>query len=271
MSNQSDNKQDKWTELHESLQDLLAGYADNELDEQDTLIIEAHLSGCDSCRNDLARQKLLSERLEVIPAQKITSSLQQRIDNIRLEESSDIGDHKGISLDKTFISFKTWLKDMSAQPIFAASGWAFAIVLAVVISLPSVWQIQGNRIPMIDDAVAEYHKMNSMVFPAVNKNTDIKAPVNFPEGRTLATWATNIAGEPAQAFAVRSGRNIIFQYKINETVLFRNPEVRQAIADFGNYKQRSNKVDVLALPLTDSGVLVVGPAESLPEIKKIEF
>jgi len=271
MNDQFDNTKEKWTELHESLQDLLAGYADNELDEQDTLIIEAHLSGCENCRNDLARQNALSERLEIIPPARITSGLQKRIDNMQLEESPVPDMHLETSLAKVLIPFKSWFKNISRQPVFGASGWAFALIFAVVISLPTSWQTQRSQIPMINDALAEYHKMNSIAFPVSNKNTSIKAPVNLPEGRTLATWATSIAGEPAQAFAIRSGRNIIFQYQINETVLFRNPEVRQAIADFGNYKLRSNEVDVLALPLTDSGVLVVGPAKSLPAVEKIEF
>lgn len=271
MSNQTDITEEKWVELHESIQDLLAGYADNELDDEDRLIVEAHLSGCENCRNDLARQQILSQRLETVQPQRISSTLQHRIDNMQLDEVTKTSDRKAGLLDKLLLSLKSGLQHLRPQPVIGAAGWVFAIVLAVVMLSPSVWQVERSQIPMINDALAEYHKMNGRVFPVSNTNTRIEAPVNWPEGRVLATWETNIGGQPARTFAVRSGRNIIFQYEINEEVLFRNPEVRNAIAGFGNYKQRNNKTDVLALPLNDSGVLVVGPAESLPAVDKIEF
>ena len=70
-------------------------------------------------------------------------------------------------------------------------------------------------------------------------------------------------------YALRSGRNIVFQYHVNESVFFRNPVVRKAIAESGNYKTQANKMDVIAMPLTNAGILIVGPEDSLPAPEKM--
>ncbi|WP_197722118.1 anti-sigma factor family protein [Sulfuriflexus mobilis] len=271
MNSQSDNSMMKWVKLHESLQDLLAGYADNELDAQDTLIIEAHLAGCEECRRDLSRQQVLSQRLESITPARMPSSLQQRIETMQLEESPESHSCGRHTWTDGFFVLKNWLNQISPQSLFGASGWAVAMAFALVMLLPSSWQSPSSGIPMINDALAEYHKMSNMAFPVSSKDSGLEAPALWPDARTLATWTTNVAGEPAQVFAIRSGQNIVFQYQINETVLFRNPVVRQAIADSGNYKHSNKKVDVLAFPLSDTGVLVVGPTASLPTPDKIDF
>lgn len=271
MNKQFDNSNEKWQTLHEGLQDLLAGYIDNELDEQDTLIIEAHLAGCKDCRNDLSRQQVLSQRFESISPARIPTALQQRIENMQLDEPAEMTLRTESDWTKPSTAINAWLSKLSLKPVFGVSGWAVAMVFAVVMLMPISWQAPSSGIPMINDALAEYHKMKNVSFPVSSKDSVLKAPALWPEARTLASWTTDVAGEPAQVFAIRSGRNIVFQYQINETVLFRNPVVRQAIADVGNYKHSKDNTDVLALPITDSGVLVVGPAESLPPPEKIDF
>ena len=87
----------------------------------------------------------------------------------------------------------------------------------------------------------------------------------------LAAWKTEIGGAPAQAFAMRSGHSIVFQYQIDESVFFRNPAVRQAVQTSGNYQTRTQDTDVMALPLTNAGLLLVGPADSLPSPEQLTF
>lgn len=70
----------KWIEPHENLQDMLAGYIDNELADEQIMLVEAHLIGCEACRNDLGRQQALSQRLESIPSSRISSLANQKID-----------------------------------------------------------------------------------------------------------------------------------------------------------------------------------------------
>lgn len=266
-----DNSAEKWAEIHEHMQDLLAGYVDDELDKQEALLVEAHLAGCEDCRNDVARQQILSQRLEAIPSPRMTSALQQRIDKMFTEELPDPLHTQPRSRGRFLLFLNRLIHNVSLPPVLGASGWGIALLFAIILFAPPVQEGQNSEIPMINDALAEYHKMKGKAFPVANKNSTLEAPVNWSNAHTLATWTTNVAGAPAQVFALRSGHNIVFQYQVDETVFFRNPVVRQAISESGNFRQSKNKTDVLALPLSDSGVLVIGPSESLPTPDKIEF
>lgn len=255
---------EKWVELHGQLQDMLAGYADNELDDEQVLLVEAHLAGCELCRNDLSRQQLLIQRLEAQALPRMTSELHQKIDlQLRVEAAQRPTKHE-LHLG-WFNLLSRLFNNWNLTSVFGMSGWAVAIVLALLITIPAVERQDVGEIPMIQDALSEYHELQDKTLPVTHVAQTLQAPVNWPDAHLLASWKTTVAGSEAVAYALRSGNNIVFQYRINESVFFRNPVVRQAIGEFGNYKVRTNKTDVLALPLTSSGILVIGPENSLPE------
>ncbi len=269
-------KQDpkKWADLHEQLQDMLAGYADNELNDEQTLQVEAHLAGCEDCRNDLARQTVLSHRLDDIPLPKMSASLHQQLD-----QALDNSPPKNTAGLPGFFwefpaSITRHLGKFATSAFMGISGWMVATALVIVMLLPSlgiVGQHDKNQyeIPMVEDALVQYHEMKGKMLPVSShsaSNADLpKLPLEWPNAHLLASWKTQISGAPAQAFAIRSGDNIVFQYQIDEAVFFRTPEVRKAVSQAGSYRVRSNNTDVLALPLEKAGLLVVGPAGSLPD------
>jgi len=259
---------EKWNLLHVQLQDMLAGYADDELDKEQSSLVEAHLAGCELCRNDLARQKLITQRLHMMPSPRLSTNAQQDIDlslTGALSSSAQSKKHKRVAIDSLVNKIKL---SLSLSKAISVGGWAMACVLALVMMMPAAIQEKTSPIPMIADALSEYHKHENNVLPVARNDTN-KAPVSWPNARLLTTWETTVAGEPAHVYALRSGRNIVFQYHVNETVFFRNPVVRKAIAETGNYKTQTNKLDVIAMPLTDTGILIVGPADSLPAPEKI--
>jgi len=122
---------------------------------------------------------------------------------------------------------------------------------------------------MAQDALAKYNNIDYTTLPAPEQLSKVKLPANWPNAHLLVTWKTEIGGEAAQAYAVRSGRHIVFQYRIDEAVFFRNPDVRQAVASNGNYRTQTNATTVLALPLQDAGLLVVGPTDIVPSPKQL--
>jgi len=264
-----ENDDQKWSDLHSQLQDMLAGYVDDELDNDQKLLVEAHLSGCQQCRNDMARQQVIARRLEVMPPPRLSTESHRHIDQLLSSESISIKQVKQ-SIKARFVSFITKVNRLSLRNTINASGWGIAFVLAVVILMPTLPAEKTVKIPMITDAISEYRGLEDKALPT-SMNQSKKPPVNWPNAHLLATWQSTIAGEPAQVYALRSGRNIVFQYHINESVLFRNPVVRKAIAESGNYKVRANKLDVIAMPLTDAGILIVGPTDSLPAPEKVQI
>jgi len=262
-------------ELHETLQDLLAGYVDNELDDEQTTLVEAHLIGCKACRNDLQRQQALSHCLESMPGARLPGSAHQKIDTAL--ESAAVEKVPSVTLPFWLSSTITFLKsrvlNFRLASLVGASGWGVALLLAIIIIEPHFNNASTRSIPMIQDALAEYYEMESKVLPASDTTNKaiIKAPLSWPNAQLLSSWETRIAGAPAQVFALRSGHNIIFQYQVSEAVFFRNPVVRKAISKTGSYAVRDNKTDVLAIPFTDSGVLVVGATDSLPKPEQLVF
>ena len=271
MSLAIENETEKLVQLHGRLQDMLAGYADHELDNEQADLVEAHLAGCEHCRNDLARQRILTQRFESIPAQRVPAELDQRFDKMLLDASSQPYAAPQ-PLIRTFISpFVRGVRHLTIPLVLGSTGWALALVLLVVILQTSLGQRQHSEIPMIHDALVEYYEMAGKTLPASMKSNLPEAPVTWPNAHLLASWKTNVGGSPAQVFAFRSGKHIIFQYQINESVFFRNPSVREAIANFGKYTTRNNKADVLAVPLVNAGVIVVGPTDSLPKPDQLKY
>jgi len=266
---------EKWIELHENLQDMLAGYIDNELENEQIMLVEAHLIGCEACRNDLGRQQALSQRLESIPSSRISSLANQKIDKALEDAALEnvLSRQQPLWLSSSLSFIKRRLPNLSLTSILGVSGWGVAMLLAVIIFSPQFKVHTTSTIPMIQDALTEYYEMEGKALPVTDTHNigTVKPPLTWPNTQLLATWATRIAGAPAQVFALRSGHNIIFQYQINAAVFFRNPVVRKAISKKGSYAMRDNKTDVLAFPLTNSGVLVVGAADSLPESGQILF
>ena len=82
----------------------------------------------------------------------------------------------------------------------------------------------------------------------------------------IAQWQSRVGGKPAEAYALRDGNQVLLEFLVDDSVFFRHPMVRAAIAREGRYRAREGKLAVLALPLQQGGVLVVGPAQALPDL-----
>jgi len=257
----------KWVELHVRLQDSLAGYVDDELNQQEKSIIEAHLAGCESCRSDIARQQLISQRLSKLPLERLSPEVQQEIDNTSygaLPSSKDLTQKTGPA--SKFINWRQYIGNLG---FIATSGWSVALLLIVVLLEPTMISKTSHEVPMVEDVLTEYLHLDKTSLPASNSQSMPSPPANWPNARLLSSWETTVGGAPAKAFAMRNGDKIIVQYLIDESVFFRNPNVRQAVADSGSYLSQKNNIQVLAMPLKDAGLLVVGPTDWMPSLELI--
>lgn len=267
MNNINDEK--KWVELHIHLQDLLAGYIDDELDQQENLIIEAHLAGCESCRSDVERQQLINQRLDKLPLEHLSPEMHLKIDN-RLSDALNSSNEIKHRASPVSI-FINWCQHIYSPRLFAAGGWSVALLLVVVLLYPSLTPENSYRVPMVEDVLAEYLHLDKTSLPASNTDSKSSLPANWPNAHLLTSWDTTVGGAPAKAFAMRNGDKVIIQYRVDEAVFFRNPKVRQSVADNGSYLSQKNDIQVLAMPLKDAGLLVVGPVEWMPPPEKISL
>ncbi|WP_252177509.1 zf-HC2 domain-containing protein [Endozoicomonas sp. 4G] len=266
MSTSYKTEDPEWQELHTSLQDLLAGYADNELEDDEVLIVEAHLAGCKLCRDDLARQVALNQHLSAMPLARMTVSLHEKLDRITGQpRSTDTQKQKpGIT-----ISPGRWLERQWLKLTFSAGGWATALALMVALYMQQMPSAPHSEIPMVADALSHYQAAEQATLPVSLHGTE--APATWPGGTLLSSWETSIGGAPAQVYAMRSGKDIVFQYRIEESVLFRNPQVRAAIAQQGSFTREKDGTEIRALPMKSSGLLMVGPRRAMPAVNDLKM
>ena len=266
MNNNQETTDNQWKALHTQLQDSLAGYADNTLDAQQNAIIEAHLAGCEACRADVARQQALSQRLQHVAAPRISAQLHQRLDDALAEAAPRSGRMQRFWQGwrwRGFISPKRLMK--IRMPSFAAvSGWGIAMTLAMVMLTPRLLSVTRSEVPMVVDVLAQYRHIAHTALPVSAERPTTTPPATWENARLLASWETTVGGAPAQAFAVRRGGSILLQFRIDEAVFFRNPEVRQAVEQNGNYQFKVENTQVLAVPIRQAGLIVVGPGDAMP-------
>jgi len=259
-------------ELHIQLQDLLAGYADDMLDEIEKDRVEAHLAGCEACRLDVVRQKLLNQRLSDMPLTRMSTELHQRLDQVITDEASASIEY---ARQVQKFSFKNAIFNglgIFKKPMFAiTSGWGVALLLLVVMLLPSLKMLAGSQVPMVHDVLAEYRHFSHIKLPLSDDASELTSPASWPNSRVISRWKTKIGGASADAFAVRNGDSVVFQFRVNEKVFFNNPKVRDAILNKGLYQESEENLKVMAMPLKDGGLLIVGPYNKLPNPKKLKL
>ncbi|AXS81927.1 MULTISPECIES: anti-sigma factor [Marinobacter] len=263
MSDSNKTETHGFSDLHVRIQDWLAGYADGQLDEHHTDLVEAHLAGCEACRNDVVRQQALSARLQLIPTPRFAASFDKRLDDA-LAEAPVTGRHK--SGHQRVVNIKHWLSRLHPLVLVGGGGWAVALVLAAVLLMPNLTPGNINQIPMVSDVLIDYQRVAREDLPSQSGGSGVPPPMQWANSRVLATWMTSVGGDPAQAYAMRRGNSLIIQYRISERVFFRNPDVRQAVARAGDFRTRDDQLEVLGIPMEESGLLVVAPAGNLPAI-----
>ncbi|UTW11576.1 anti-sigma factor [Marinobacterium rhizophilum] len=255
--NQGDRMNERLLELHSQLQTWLPGYVDGELEPQQALVFEAHLAGCDECRAEVARQQSLSLRLQQVATQRLSSEQHRRLDAV-----IDNAPPRPAPGRRRWLRLPSWPARLVQPFVFGATGWALALVLIAAMLLPGV--MTSKQIPMMNDVLQEYQNLPQAALAPQNARPEVDLPARLAGCKLVASWKTRVGGEPAEAFALQRGEHLIIEYRITENVFYRNPDVRQAIADFGDYRIRAQALEVLALPLEGAGLLVVGPADALP-------
>ncbi|WP_198263013.1 anti-sigma factor family protein [sulfur-oxidizing endosymbiont of Gigantopelta aegis] len=273
MSEEVQKLKNRFNDLHFQLQDLLAGYVDGMLDDQETTLIEAHLSGCEACRMDVVRQQQLNQRLNSLPVTRMPADLHQQLDQA-LNNAAQKGAETEVKTKKQAQwlgddGLYHWFKAMTLPSLATISGWGVASILLLLFIFPDVKLGSENNIPMIQEVLAEYHQLNTNRLPNQSVALAINSPASWPDSRVVSHWQTTIGGAPAEGFAVRNGDNIVFQFRISEAVFFRHHDVRQAVADSGKYQKRTSKLKILALPLKQAGLLIVAPEDGMPRTDEL--
>jgi len=262
-----------WEALHQGIIEMLAAYVDGELDASEVSVVEAHLAGCARCRNDVALQSAIARRLREEPVEPAPPAFL-----IETRERLRAAAKAQTPPPSSFV-FPSW---GSPRLAWAASGWLVAAAALLWIAFGSgertghdarhpdpaaeSGEVASASIPMIQEAVEDF--VQQIEADRVEGKADLAAverqvglPVRALRGpgvQLLAARPVQVRGTPAAAIAYRVEDRIVIQYVVSKELFFRQPDVREAIADRGMLFVREGRANVVAWPVDEAGVLLVG-------------
>lgn len=240
---------------HKRLAGLLGAYLDGELSSERVQVLEAHLLACERCRQELALQRDVRTCLEQQTIDRAPTALRERI-QARLDDDTPA---QPASERKR----RRWTR------VPAWTGWALAACLALVIGLHFALgrHASAQTIPMVTAALNNYHQQLTGTLPVGSAASLARLERSLPFPVTpiaglrphlVAAWSLRIRGTPAAALAYRLDGQLIVQYVVSESMFFRQPQVREAVAAHGAYIVSAGQESVMAWPRHDSGCLLIG-------------
>jgi hypothetical protein len=271
---------------HETLVDLLAAYADEELAEESRREVEDHLASCELCRRELRTQVALRGRLVAErPSEPRPAVSPKLLAHLRAVTGTPTPAKLGGSAKPTWSQRLRSLGTRGA--VLTWSGWLIAASLALVLwrhpagpAQQGMSMAMGNvKVPPPDAvpeplagaALEDFRRLTGSTLPVGTGLPSLQADVPFSvpylrsaHMRLIASWATEFEGERAAVLAYRCHNRLVVQYVVSERAFFRQPRLRQAIASSGLYAAGFGKVNTIAWPDLDSGSFLVGeftPAE----------
>jgi anti-sigma factor RsiW len=270
---------------HERLKTLIGAFSDGELEPDTARAVAEHLRGCQRCRSELQVQRQIAARLIAEPVAPAPTDFRRRIvDSVRVEAEAP-GHLQRVPgrPRRAFLAAAPW------------TGWAAAAVIAGVWAATSpaerrtrdpagdavatrpAFVPDEHRIPMVEEALANYGLLTQQELPirtgdpgALESLLPFRiTPLSSPELQLLGAWTTMIRGEQAAVVAYRWRNRVLVQYVVSEELFFRQPVVRQAVADKGMFSVIHGTRSLVAWPEAGAGSLVIGdvPIQQLERLR----
>lgn len=235
---------------HDELRAQLAALAkgsgvDDVLTHAQRAALMAHLTGCPTCARELQLQEQVRARLVgFAPAEPAPHGLAAMVRGLARGGAPRARPSRA------------WLAA-------AASGWAAAACLALA------WWAQPAAVrihpPMVEAALRDFTRALEGELPAPQAFAELAAtvghpvsPLEHPGLQLISTWRTEIRGEPAAALAYRLRDRIIVQYVLSESLLYRQPIVRDAVQAHGTFAASDGARSVVAFAGGGAGSVLVG-------------
>lgn len=262
------NPVDAPLDAHEAWSLRLAASLDGELDAAGQAELDDHLRDCPRCRGEVRAQRVVRARLAREPRLQASRRLRERVQALAPPAAT---------------GRRRWRLPGWPTPglaLLAGSGWALAATLALVLAGPALRPPPAESVPMLDDALADYRSHRDQVLPPLAGAPGeliqsvlgaAAQPLPLRDAALISSWATRIGGEPAVALAYRSGRYVVVQYLVSERVFFRQPRVRQSVAERGRFDARAGAERLVARPGIRSGQLLVGSPVALEQALPSRF
>jgi len=263
--------------IHEHALTLLGAYADDELPPEMRREVEAHLTECGRCVQELRVHMALRQRLQAEKGVLAPSDALMRLEAYVARLGRDAREQRASA-----VPIGPGKRSRLRHPLAAWGGWLVAASLAAVwalgprrppgqgmagMSMGPLTPVAVDSIPesIADAALHDFKRVASEALPQGPELTAVESQVPFsvpaltaPHMRLIGAWTTTIDGVPAAALAYRCHDRLVVQYVVAEHVFFRPPRVRQAIAASGLYAAGEGKLHAVGWPGRDNGSFLVG-------------
>jgi hypothetical protein len=245
---------------HGLLQELVAAFADGELPDAEARVVEAHLRGCVRCQRELALQRGLSAALVQHDARSASHALRNRIDQIGRPTSPPLA-----------FAWKSWV-----APALATGFVAFVVVSGaafVSVSVGRAGALSARRgeengritaIALLRDARDDCRRAMTRNFPRKADVEAVSAGLEFPvrvlgrpDTKLFSTWKTTLAGTPAVGLAYRWRGIIVVQYAVSAEMMWRQPEIADALRLTGLYSVSEHGQAIVASLADGGGTLLI--------------
>ncbi len=246
---------------HEVLATLLGAYADGELPVETSSQIDAHLLGCGRCRSELRVQHTVSQRLSRSTVPTATAALQDRIRAM---------------LAATPVPARAEPRVESARRRHRSMAVIMVLVLATVTTvivqqggapqLDPPPLVASPAVPAIASILTEYRRVSQGDLPGRARDLEaVRRSLPFPvspivstDAHLLAAWTADLDGEPTAVLAYRWKEQVVLQYIVAESSLFRALEVRRAFAERRAVVVQDGVQGLIAWPEASAGSVLVG-------------
>lgn len=142
---------------HKDILELIPAYALNVLEEEEAEVVGRHLTGCETCRAELAAYNQVTDQLAfaVADAQPAAHLKQRLMARIETGEETAVSSAKPGLWQTITTTLQTWLSGPRRQPVAAVA------VLLLLVSSVFLWQqwrqtsaLPGQQIPLASTDVA---------------------------------------------------------------------------------------------------------------------
>ena len=254
-------------ERHQRLATLLGAFADGELPAETVSQVDAHLLGCQRCRNEVQMHRALRTRLEREPLPAASTALRERI-------------IAGIATTPA----PQWESVASAAPVAeaAVTPWRATrkmqwMVVAVILFAATAYgllrhsssvdqaRVSVASVPVMASALTDYRRVMQGDLPGRGRDlAAIRQSVSFPVQpleapglSLLAAWTTMLNGEPTAVLAYRVDDHVLLQYVVSELQLYRSADVRNAFANHRILGAHDGEQSVVVWPETSAGSVLI--------------
>lgn len=255
-------------ERHQRLATLLGAFADGELPAETASQIDAHLLGCQRCRNEVQVHRAIRVRLEREPLPSAPVALRDRI--IASVAATPAPEWESLAATapaevRRWVVPSPWRSPQARWLALAVIAIVFVVFRIVERTNGGESRVSVASVPLMSAALADYRRVMQGDLPGRGRDlAAIRQSVSFPvqpleaSGLSLlAAWTTSLNGEPAAVLAYRIDDRVMLQYVVSELDLYRSADLRNAFAGKRILAAHDGQQSVVVWPETSAGSVLI--------------